>query len=134
MRHLLPWPFFSKKKVPHAATTAEIRWVQLLNGSAKPKISMFMILGYFNRGQTGKVDEFRPYWQLTNSISVPVVFSGEASLATPQFVENVNVTGPVGAPAPVNVVEIDPDVGKQQVASDHVTALNVLVALYWARL
>lgn len=47
---------------------------------------------------------------------------------------NVNVIGPAGAPEPVNVVVIVPETGKQHVVLDHVTALNVFVAVYLVKL
>lgn len=65
---------------------------------------------------------------------VPAVFDGVAQVADPHVEENVNVIGPEGAFGPVNVVDIFPETGKQHVPVDHVTLLNVLVAVYLAKL
>ena len=59
---------------------------------------------------------------------------GVVSVAEPQLAVNVNVIGPAGAPEPANVVVIVPETGKQHVAVDHVTVLNVFVAVYFAKL
>ena len=88
-----------------------------------------MISGtFFSQTQT------KYYWQLESSIVDPVESLGVVSVAYPHVDRNVNTYVPEGAPEPVYVVEILPDTGKQHVAVDQVTELNVFVAVYFAKL